>query len=58
MDFEIWGPYAVGLSMSLGGVCVFIWAVLAGAFSNSDEASLSFYRMEMENDRLHNSIAN
>jgi nitrogen fixation-related uncharacterized protein len=53
MDFEILGPYAVAMAMSLSGVCAFIWGVLSGAFSGSDEASLAFYRMEMDNDRRH-----
>ena len=50
-DFEIVGPYAVALLMSIGAVCVFVWGVLSGAFGSADEAALTFYRAEMENDR-------
>ena len=31
-DFEIIGPYAIALLMSLGALCVFVWGVLSGAF--------------------------
>ena len=50
-DFEIIGPYMVALLMSIGALCVFIWAVLSGALSGADDAALRFYRKEMENDR-------
>jgi hypothetical protein len=52
-DFEVVGPYAIALLMSIGAVCIFVWGVLSGAFSNADEASTTFYRAEMENDRKH-----
>ena len=48
--FEVTGPYASALLMSLGAVCVFIWAVLSGAFHRADEASVRFCEMELEND--------
>jgi hypothetical protein len=48
--FEITGPYASALLMSLGAVCVFIWGVLSGAFHRADEASVRFYEMEIESD--------
>ena len=48
--FEVTGPYASALFMSLGALCVFIWGVLSGAFHNADEASVRFYEMEMESD--------
>ena len=50
MDFEVIGPYAVALIMSLGALCVFIWGVLSGAFNGADEAALRFYEREMESD--------
>jgi len=37
--------------MSLGALCIFIWGVLAGAFSGTDEEAVRFYRTEVENDR-------
>jgi hypothetical protein len=52
-DFEVVGPYAIALLMSIGALCVFVWGVLSGAFSNADEAAITFYRAEMENDRQH-----
>ena len=48
--FEITGPYASALLMSLGALCLFIWGVLSGALHNADEASVRFYEMEMESD--------
>ena len=51
IDFEVIGPYAVALLMSLGALCIFIWGVLAGAFSGTDEEAIRFYRTEVENDR-------
>jgi hypothetical protein len=50
LDFEIIGPYAVALLMSIGAVCIFVWAVLAGAFNGADEAALRFYHAEVDND--------
>jgi nitrogen fixation-related uncharacterized protein len=50
LDFEIIGPYAVALLMSIGAVCIFVWAVLSGAFNGADEAALRFYRTEVDND--------
>jgi hypothetical protein len=51
--FEITGPYASALLMSLGAVCVFIWGVLSGAFHRADEASVRMCEMEMESDSKH-----
>ena len=42
VDFEILGPYAIALLMSIGAVCIFVWGVLSGAFSNSDAAAITF----------------
>ena len=50
-DFEIIGPYMIALLMSIGALCVFVWAVLSGAFTGTDDAATRFYRAEMENDR-------
>jgi hypothetical protein len=50
-DFEVVGPYAIALLMSIGAVCIFVWGVLSGAFSGADDAATTFYRAEMENDR-------
>jgi nitrogen fixation-related uncharacterized protein len=49
-DFEVIGPYVVSLLMSIGAVCVFIWAVLSGAFNGADEAALRFYQREVDDD--------
>jgi hypothetical protein len=56
-DFEIFGPYVVALLMGMGATCVLIWAVLAGALTDTDEAALNFFRAEMENDRRADDLA-
>jgi len=50
-NFEIMGPYVIALLMSIGAVCVFVWAVLSGALAGTDDAATRFYRAEMENER-------
>ena len=42
--FEITGPYASALLMSLGALCLFVWGVLSGAFHNADDASVQILR--------------
>jgi hypothetical protein len=49
-DFEVFGPYVVALLMSIGAVCIFIWAVLSGAFNGADEEALRFYNREVDDD--------
>jgi hypothetical protein len=51
LGFEITGPYAGAMLMSLGALCLFIWGVLAGAFSNADDAAKNYYQREVDNDR-------
>jgi hypothetical protein len=48
--FEIVGPYIAALMMSLGALCLFVWGVLAGAFSGADEASIRFLQREVGDD--------
>jgi len=48
--FEIVGPYLAALMMSLGALCLFVWGVLAGAFSGADEASIRFLQREVGDD--------
>lgn len=55
LGFEITGPYAGALLMSLGALCLFIWGVFAGAFHNVDEAATGYYEREVENDRVKRS---
>lgn len=50
VDFEVIGPYVVALIMSIGAVCIFIWAVLSGAFHGADEEALRFYHREVDDD--------
>jgi len=52
--FEITGPYASAMLMSLGALCVFVWAVLSGAFHGADEASRRFCEREIESDGKNN----
>jgi hypothetical protein len=51
-DFEVFGPYVVALLMGLGAACVFVWGVLAGALIDTNQASQTFFRAEMENERF------
>lgn len=48
--FEITGPYASAMLMGLGALCVFVWAVLSGAFHDADEASRRFCEREIASD--------
>ena len=49
-DFEILGPYAIALLMSIGALCAFVWGVLSGALIGADDAAIKFYGTEVEND--------
>jgi hypothetical protein len=48
--FEITGPYASAMLMSLGALFIFVWAVLSGAFNGADEAARKFCEREIESD--------
>ena len=50
-DYEILGPYAVAILMGRGSTCIFIWGVMGGALSETDQAALKFYHAEMAHDR-------
>jgi hypothetical protein len=50
-DYEILGPYAVAILMGLGSTCIFIWGVMGGALTETDQAALKFYHAEMAHDR-------
>ncbi len=50
VEFEVIGPYVVSLIMSIGALCIFIWAVLSGAFKGADEEALRFYHREVDDD--------
>ena len=51
-NYEILGPYALAIFMGLGSTCIFIWGVMAGALSETDQAALNFYHAEMAYDRF------
>jgi hypothetical protein len=51
-EYEILGPYALAILMGLGSTCLFIWGVMGGALSDTDDAALNFYYAEMAHDRL------
>jgi len=51
-NYEILGPYALAILMGLGSTCIFIWGVMVGALSDTDQAALKFYNAEMANDRF------
>jgi cbb3-type cytochrome oxidase maturation protein len=42
--------FLVALSMSLGAVCLFIWAVLSGMFNDVEDIANRTYRREVQND--------
>jgi nitrogen fixation-related uncharacterized protein len=42
--------FLVALFMGLGAVCLFIWAVLSGSFTNVEDIAEEVYRREVEND--------
>jgi hypothetical protein len=44
------GQFAVALCMSLGALCIFIWAVLSGLFRNVEDIALRAYRAEVDDD--------
>ena len=48
--FETVGPYIAALMMSLGALCIFIWAVLSGALTGGDDAAMRFYQREVGDD--------
>ena len=49
-DFEVIAPMLVALSMSIGAVCIFVWGVLSGALSETDQAAVNFLRKELGHD--------
>ena len=42
--------FVVALLMSLGAVCIFIWAVLSGLFTDVEEIKMRAYRTEVSKD--------
>ena len=42
--------FIVALLMSLGAVCIFIWAVLSGLFTDVEEIKMRAYRTEVSID--------
>ena len=50
-EYEVLGPYALAILMGLGSTCIFIWGVMGGALSETDQAALNFYHAEMAHDR-------
>jgi hypothetical protein len=51
-EYEVLGPYALAILMGLGSICIFIWGVMGGALSETDQVALDFYHAEIANDRL------
>jgi hypothetical protein len=49
-DFEILGPLVIATLMSIGALCVLVWAVLSGALSDADDVAVKFCRMEIGDD--------
>jgi cbb3-type cytochrome oxidase maturation protein len=42
--------FTVALFMSLGAVCIFIWAALSGHFTDVEETARRAYRAEVQDD--------
>lgn len=42
--------FTVALFMSLGAVCIFIWAALSGHFTDVEKIAERAYRAEVEDD--------
>ena len=42
--------FLVALLMSLGAVCLFVWAVLSGMFNDVEEIKYKAYRAEVNDD--------
>jgi len=42
--------FLVALSMSLGAVCLFIWAVLSGLFNDVEDIKYKAYHAEVNDD--------
>ena len=50
MEAQTVGQFLVALFMSLGGLSVFVWAVMAGQFHNVEEPKERAYRLEVAED--------
>lgn len=44
------GQFLVALCMSLGALCIFVWAVLSGMFKDVEDIKMRAYRMEIPDD--------
>ena len=42
--------FMVAFFMSLGALCIFVWAVLSGLFTDVEGIAERVYRAEVEND--------
>ena len=49
--------FLVALFMSLGALCIFIWAVLSGLFLNVEDVKYRAYRAEVKDDEPADAIA-
>lgn len=43
--------FLVALLMSLGALCIYVWAVLSGLFTDVEAAKYAAYRAEVDDDR-------
>lgn len=44
--------FLVAIFMSLGALCVFVWAVLSGLFNNVEDVKYRAYRAEVQDDEF------
>lgn len=49
--------FLVALFMSLGALCIFVWAVLSGLFLNVEDVKYRAYRAEVRDDESTDAIA-
>jgi cbb3-type cytochrome oxidase maturation protein len=47
MELQTFLQFMVALFMSLGGVCIFIWAVLSGQFNNVEDPKHKALQLEV-----------
>jgi cbb3-type cytochrome oxidase maturation protein len=48
--------FTVALFMSLGALCIFIWAALSGHFTDVEKIAELAYRAEVEDDEQGNPV--
>ena len=50
MEWQTVSQFLVAFCMSLGGLCIFIWAVLSGQFNDVEAPKHRAFRLEVPED--------